>query len=184
MDNLGLSRSSHAWFMWLNVDYLLHQSYIGFLLPKYHTCNQHFMTCKSWNVKNEWYSSRIGLCWHNHSNHIKMEALLQKQLDEVSLNLPRTLFQIQQIRPWWKGFSGTFFSLEQLYIRTEMEKNIEMRYYKLHLHARWAIKGILSNRKSNLYFLIIITSLTNWLRRLFKLNLHHLYWLALVMYSK
>ena len=41
--------------------------------------------------------------------------------------------------------NGTFFSLKPLYIRTETEKDIEMCCCKLHLHARWAIEGIINS---------------------------------------
>ena len=47
-----------------------------------------------------------------------------------------------------KVSDGTFCDLKQFYIRTEIEKDVEMCFCKLHLHARWVIEAIIKCTES------------------------------------
>ena len=81
--------------------------------------------------------TRIELCWHKNSNHTKRIKLCSMYQEHYSKHT--------RLHPNEKVSCGTFFGLKPSYITTETKKNMEMCSYKLHLHARWAIEGILKN---------------------------------------
>ena len=81
--------------------------------------------------------TRIEPCRHKNSNHtkrIKLRSMYQELYSEHT-----------RLHPDEKVSCGTFFGLKPSYITTETKKNMEMCSYKLHLHARWAIQGILKS---------------------------------------